>query len=248
MAENLPKIYGAIVATMKDIGAVGKDQTNTFDKYKFRGIDDVYNALSPAMTKNGIFVVPKVLRMTQEDRASKNGGTQIHTVLDMEYTFYAVDGSNVVAQVVGEAMDRSDKSVNKAMSAAFKYACFQTFCIPTEEMKDADAESPEAGQKVARENTVVNRPNAPKGKDDMNSPLTEEQRIKIIQECDRTGNSVSIIEETKKKPLTELTRLEADSILRQLAKKTTKKRPAEPTLSEAEQAELPWNTVSISDL
>lgn len=248
MAENLPKIYGAIVATMKDIGAVGKDQTNTFDKYKFRGIDDVYNALSPAMTKNGIFVVPKVLRMTQEDRASKNGGTQIHTVLDMEYTFYAVDGSNIVAQVVGEAMDRSDKSVNKAMSAAFKYACFQTFCIPTEEMKDADAESPEAGQKVARENTVGNRPNAPKGKDDMNAPLTEEQRLKIIQECDRTGNSVSIIEETKKKPLTELTRLEADSILRQLAKKTTKKRPAEPTLSEAEQAELPWNTVSISDL
>lgn len=248
MAENLPKIYGAIVATMKDIGAVGKDQTNTFDKYKFRGIDDVYNALSPAMTKNGIFVVPRVLRMTQEDRASKNGGTQIHTVLDMEYTFYAVDGSNVVAQVVGEAMDRSDKSVNKAMSAAFKYACFQTFCIPTEEMKDADAESPEAGQKVARENTAGNRPSTPKGKEDMNSPLTEEQRMKIIQECDRTGNSVSIIEETKKKPLTELTRLEADSILRQLAKKTTKKRPAEPTLSEAEQAELPWNTVSISDL
>lgn len=248
MAESLPKIYGAIVATMKDIGAVGKDQTNTYDKYKFRGIDDVYNALSPAMTKNGIFVVPRVLKMTQEDRSSKNGGTQIHTVLDMEYTFYATDGSNVVAQVVGEAMDRSDKSVNKAMSAAFKYACFQTFCIPTEEMKDADAESPEAGQKVARENTRGNRPNTPKNSDDMNAPLTEEQRMQIIKECDRTGNPVSIIEETKKKPLTALTRLEADSILRQLAKKTTKARPAEPKLDEAEQAELPWNSVSISDL
>ena len=44
-------------------------------------------------------------------------------------------------------MDRSDKSTNKAMSAAFKYACFQTFCIPTEEMRDADAESPQAQPK-----------------------------------------------------------------------------------------------------
>ena len=39
-------------------------------------------------------------------------------------------------------MDSGDKATNKAMSAAFKYACFQTFCIPTEEMKDPDAETP----------------------------------------------------------------------------------------------------------
>ena len=30
--------------------------------------------------------------------------------------------------------------VNKAMSVAYKYACFQVFCIPTEEMHDPDAE------------------------------------------------------------------------------------------------------------
>ena len=39
-------------------------------------------------------------------------------------------------------MDSGDKASNKAMSSAFKYACFQTFCIPTEEMKDPDAETP----------------------------------------------------------------------------------------------------------
>ena len=38
-------------------------------------------------------------------------------------------------------MDSGDKATNKAMAIAFKYACFQVFCIPTEEMKDPDAES-----------------------------------------------------------------------------------------------------------
>ena len=37
-------------------------------------------------------------------------------------------------------MDSGDKATNKAMSIAFKYACFQVFCIPTEEMADPDAE------------------------------------------------------------------------------------------------------------
>ena len=40
-------------------------------------------------------------------------------------------------------MDSGDKATNKAMAIAFKYACFQVFCIPTEEMKDPDGETPE---------------------------------------------------------------------------------------------------------
>ena len=40
-------------------------------------------------------------------------------------------------------MDSGDKATNKAMSIAYKYACFQVFCIPTEEMKDPDAETHE---------------------------------------------------------------------------------------------------------
>lgn len=159
------KIYAAICATMKDIGAVGKNDVNTFDKYKFRGIDAVMNALSPAMTKNGIFVVPSVLNCEREERISSDGKkNMMYTVLTVQYSFYAEDGSHVDAVVVGEAMDRSDKSTNKAMSAAFKYACFQTFCIPTEElMEDADKDSPEIGQK-AREGApkVETKDSAPK--------------------------------------------------------------------------------------
>ena len=55
-------------------------------------------------------------------------------------------------------MDSGDKATNKAMAIAFKYACFQVFCIPTEEMIDPDAESPEVkgkGKKTTKTNQEV---------------------------------------------------------------------------------------------
>ena len=65
----------------------------------------------------------------------------------MKYTFYANDGSSIISIVVGEGMDSADKSANKALSVAYKYACFQVFCIPTEEMKDPDADAPDPAPK-----------------------------------------------------------------------------------------------------
>ncbi|MNY54686.1 hypothetical protein D3C86_1905820 [compost metagenome] len=38
-------------------------------------------------------------------------------------------------------MDSGDKATNKAMSAAYKYAAFQAFCIPTEGDNDADGQT-----------------------------------------------------------------------------------------------------------
>lgn len=72
----------------------------------------------------------------------------IYSVCKMKYRFFAVDGSYVDAVVVGEGMDSGDKATNKAMSVAFKYACFQTFCIPTENLiDDPDADTPELNRK-----------------------------------------------------------------------------------------------------
>lgn len=141
--EHLTNIYQAISAVMADVGAVGKNSKNTQQNFMFRGIDAVMNALNPALIKHKVFVVPEVLEMTREERTTKNGSALIYTIARMRYTFYAEDGSNVQAVVLGEAMDSGDKSCNKAMAIAFKYACFQVFCIPTEELKDPDAESHE---------------------------------------------------------------------------------------------------------
>ena len=50
-----------MVAVMKDIGPVTKDQKNTTQGFKFRGIDQFVNALHPVLVKHQVFVVPRVI-------------------------------------------------------------------------------------------------------------------------------------------------------------------------------------------
>lgn len=135
-------IYEAIHGVMTEIGVVGKNKKNTQGQgFMYRGVDDVMNALQPALVMYKVFVVPEVLSQIREERTSNSGGRLLYSICTVRYTFYAEDGSCVYATVIGEAMDSGDKATNKAMSVAFKYACFQVFCIPTEEMKDPDAET-----------------------------------------------------------------------------------------------------------
>lgn len=133
-------IYSAIIGVMGDIGAIGKEKKNSQQGFMYRGVDDVMNALQPLLVKHKVFIVPNIIKQEREERQTKTGGNLIYSVCDIEYTFYADDGSSVKCTVTGEGMDSGDKATNKAMAIAFKYACFQVFCIPTEEMKDPDGE------------------------------------------------------------------------------------------------------------
>lgn len=142
-AARAPMIYGAISAAMADITAIGKDKYNQQQGFKFRGIDDVMNVLKPILTKHQIFTVPTVLEQTRESRVTLSGGELRYSLLKIAFSFYAPDGSHVDAVTLGEGMDSGDKASNKAMAIAYKYALFQVFCIPTEEMIDPDAETPE---------------------------------------------------------------------------------------------------------
>lgn len=148
-------IYESIAAVMNDIGAIGKNSKNQQQGFMFRGIDAVMNALAPALIKNKMFVVPEILEQMREERTNAKGTTLLYSICRVKYTFYAEDGSSVSAVVVGEGMDTGDKATNKAMSIAFKYACFQTFCIPTEEMIDPDAEVHEVKPKTAKKKEPV---------------------------------------------------------------------------------------------
>ncbi len=137
------KIYRQIPKVMADIGAIAKTKSNDGLKYKFRGIDDVYNEIQQYLAKHKIFTVPYVLKHEKEERKAHSGATLIYRMLTIQYTVYAEDGSYVIATVLGEAMDSGDKASNKAMSVAHKYALLQLFCIPTIEPKDPENDNPE---------------------------------------------------------------------------------------------------------
>ena len=164
-------IYGLIAQAMRKVGAIGKDSVNAQQKYKFRGIDAVYNALNPVMSELGLFVCPEILDHRREERETENTYDNKtkktilkYSILTIKYTMYAPDGSNVSCVVVGEGMDSGDKASNKAMSVALKYAMFQLLMIPTEEMVDPDGEThvvtssarvPAAPKQVAQETVAA---------------------------------------------------------------------------------------------
>lgn len=147
---NQTNIYQAINNIMQEVEAIGKSKTNAQQGYKFRGIDDMYNALQPLFKKHSVFIVSNVLESKREERQTRNGGTLIYTIAKCQFKFCTVDGSCVESTLEGEAMDSADKSTNKAMSTALKYALMQMFLIPTEEKLDTEYHSHEVLPKVVK--------------------------------------------------------------------------------------------------
>lgn len=137
----VPHVYQAIASVMATIGKEGiaKDRKNDQQGYNFRGIDDVYNALAPILSDAGLCILPFVKDRQVTERQTQRGGVLFYVTVHVDFALVsAKDGSSHLISVVGEAMDSGDKATNKAMSAAYKYACMQAFCIPTEGDNDAD--------------------------------------------------------------------------------------------------------------
>jgi hypothetical protein len=169
-------IYESMTAILGDVDAITKDKkTESGSIYKYRGVDQVLNTLHPLFAKYKVFCIPEVLEVVgREDRTTSNDKKVIYSVLRVKYTFFAEDGSSVSAIVMGEGMDSGDKSMNKCMSVAFKYACFQTLCIPTEETtQDPDDDN----QTFANENKPKISPAKPENKKAENVPKKGEKTV-----------------------------------------------------------------------
>ena len=190
--SNVPAVYAAIAAVMADLSTEGitKNRRNQQGAgYNFRGVDDVYNTLAPLLARHQLMMLPMATERHQEERESKSGGALFYTTVKMDFALVsAIDGSSHVISTYGEAMDSSDKSTNKAMSAAFKYAAFQAFCIPTEADNDADAHTPEPKASTPKAAAPIGKAVEP-----VVEMATDEQKLDlaIYQIDDRTKDGVA---------------------------------------------------------
>lgn len=192
--EKAPAIYRAIAGVIADVGSVGKDKINKQQGFKFRSIDDVYNALHPALAKNKVFIVPDILEQTREVvGTTKNGARMTMVICKIKYTFFAEDGSHIESVIIGEALDTGDKATNKAMAIAYKYACFQVFCIPTEEMVDPDAESPEVKVGVDKKKQEASKEGKKTDGNAADEKVTQAMINTIRSEQERTGIADELI-------------------------------------------------------
>lgn len=130
-------------AVMESVGTVGKDSRNAQQNYDFRSLEAVVQALAKPMATNGLTLIPSFGEPTFEKVKSRGGSEGYRCVI--KGTFTITDGSESLPIVTyGEAIDYGDKSTNKAMSAALKYALVQAFMLGGTG-EDPDAQSHDLG-------------------------------------------------------------------------------------------------------
>jgi hypothetical protein len=222
-------VYKAIAAVQCELAKVGiaKDGQNTQQNYRFRGIDQVYGALSPLLAKHGLCVLPRIIEREMHERVTvkewngqKKESVLFYVTVTAEFDFVSVeDGSTHTVRTYGEAMDSGDKATNKAMSAAYKYAAFMAFAIPTEGDNDADATTHDVAPRQAKQEPQ-RRPNS-------TAAITEQQldEMKALIPNQTALTTQIIVEGWNVSALTELTAEQAAKTINRLKAECRKAAP-----------------------
>ena len=143
MADT-PTVHQAMNKVMGDVQAVKKDSKNQAQKFNFRGIDAVMNAVGPALRKHGVTILPEDVDVHRSNGTTANGKQTAEVVIKVTYRIYGPAGDSIHGKVAAEAMDFGDKAIAKAMSVAYRTFLLQALTIPTDE-PDPDGESFERG-------------------------------------------------------------------------------------------------------
>lgn len=148
MTDTVPTVVSAIAQVMAEVTSVSKDDqySGGQTRFAYRGVDRVVKALSGAMRKHGVVMVPVASAVPEYIPVSTAQGkpASMARVL-VTYRIYGPAGDYIEAAAPGEAMDSGDKAVSKAMSVSWRTALLQTFFLPTED-PDPDSDNYELGK------------------------------------------------------------------------------------------------------
>lgn len=157
-------VHQALSKVMGDVQAVRKDSKNQSQKFLFRGIDAVLNAVGPALRKHGVTILPEDVDVHRSNGTTANGKQTAEVVIKVTYRIYGPNGDSIHGKVAAEAMDFGDKAIAKAMSVAYRTFLLQALTIPTDE-PDPDSEFYERGAPSGT------------GASQQNTPLPTEQGV-----------------------------------------------------------------------
>lgn len=198
-------IHEAMVSIMAAVDPISKNKTNQGQGYRFRGVDDVYQALQVIMANHGVFTTSEVKGEPDytEFPLGKNGTLTFRTRAVFRFTFWHTSGTSVSTEVIGEGMDSGDKASNKSMSVAHKYALLQAYLIPTDEPKDPENEDHAiSSQQVKRPMPTAVETKLSRLKDFLNTNkdrFTPEQSATIRTELAAAGTTDALLDALKVK-------------------------------------------------
>lgn len=131
--DEKPTVVEALAAVMGAVRAVTKDGRNTDQNYNFRGIDQVMNAVGPALREHHVVVMPMCEEANYRDVTTSRGKPSRECTVKVRFRFYGPAGDFIDCVTPGESMDFGDKGAPKAMSVAYRIALLQALCLPTDE-------------------------------------------------------------------------------------------------------------------
>jgi hypothetical protein len=149
MSEYSNQDYAALFTKMKNvmasIGAIEKTGRNTTQNYNYMESDVIVTAIRSAMIENNLafMVGMPACEVTEIVTKNKGGHERITTraLVHMQMMLLDCDtGCVMTANFSNEALDTSDKAVNKAVTAAKKYWLVATFMVSTKD-DDSDKDS-----------------------------------------------------------------------------------------------------------
>jgi len=184
-----PRVYKSINAVARDLSLKGIAKANTHpgEGYQYRSIDDVMGRLSPLLAKHRLCVLPRVIERISDERTGLGASPISVVALKVAFDLVSVhDASIHTIEICAEAFDDSDKATSKALSAAYKSAMLQTFCIPVAGLEDPDSSSLKLGKPQHQPEPVQGWHQWSEDIQEMLSICVTEEALNLVQSRNRT--------------------------------------------------------------
>lgn len=128
----MKELLAAKLAVMEKVRRVEKTRrmVSANGGYHYAGAEEVISEIRPAMVLNGLSIAPVRSELVLQDKIHlANNKAMTHSVLKVTFRLSHVSGQSEEIETFGEAADSMDKSINKCMTAALKYALLQSFLL-----------------------------------------------------------------------------------------------------------------------
>lgn len=197
------KIYTALknVQNYMYLNPIAKEGVNTFQKYKYRGIDQIIQAFSKPLHDNNVLtVVQPDLKVST--KFLEDGRSTLTRVVGTLRFISTEDGSHVDRSYVGHSKSQQGKDLESARSFAYRNALLETFCVPFEGVVEPELEGidKDAPAEAEVEDNVV---------DDFKKDLAKcknQDEAKELYLNYKKATDLSGDEETQKKLILEFTK------------------------------------------
>jgi len=147
-----PKIYKALKGVQDYMikNPIAKEGVNSFQKYKYRGIDQIIQSFSKPLHDNSVLtVVQPDLKVST--KFLDDGRSTLTRVVGTLRFISTEDGSYVDRSYVGHSKSQQGKDLESARSFAYRNALLETFCVPFEGVVEPELEGVDESAQVEEE-------------------------------------------------------------------------------------------------